>query len=278
MECTTSDEAYEAVQRLLTERHGALPAPSAPRLLASRRRQPVALVRARVLGGIAALASLDWRTAVVALAAAGASSRRAARCQQGAVLGTVIFLAMTGVFVGQGMRVVAHHDTPAWMSGLSTVLLRHGGVSLVLAGWSCVRLCVCGGCDPPKDGEDVCFLGASCWRRSVQCKRRYVLRVLGKAWSITWHGVVHKHSARARGSIVSIVQYAVTLMAYSLKRCFPAHRAHHPECVSPLRTGRVLVPLRGTWSSFDMDAAFCIKKSAGNAKPWSSIPQAAAET
>ena len=70
----------------------------------------------------------------------GASSRRAARCQQGAVLGTVIFLAMTGVFVGQGRRVVAHHDTPAWMSGLSTVLLRHGGVSLVLAGWSCVRL------------------------------------------------------------------------------------------------------------------------------------------
>ena len=110
MECTTSDEAYEAVTRLLTERHGALPAPSAPRLLASRRRQPVALVRARVLGGIAALA------------AAGASSRRAARCQQGAVLETVIFLAMTGVFVGQGMRVIAHHDTPAWMSGLSTVL------------------------------------------------------------------------------------------------------------------------------------------------------------
>ena len=33
----------------------------------------------------------------------------------GAVLGTVLFLVMTGVFVGQGMLVVAHHDTPAWM-------------------------------------------------------------------------------------------------------------------------------------------------------------------
>jgi len=68
-----SDEAFEAFRRLLTERHVAIPPPSAPRLLFSRRRQPVALVRARVLLGIAALASLDWRTAVVALVAAGAS-------------------------------------------------------------------------------------------------------------------------------------------------------------------------------------------------------------
>ena len=50
------------------------------------------------------------------------------------MLGTVIFLVMTGVFVGKGILFVAHHDTPAWMSGMSTVLLRHGGVSFVLAG------------------------------------------------------------------------------------------------------------------------------------------------
>ena len=123
-----SDEAYEAFRRLLTERHVAIPPPSAPRLLSSRRRQPVALVRARVLLGIAALASLDWSTAVVALVAAGASWRRSDRCQQGAVMGTVIFLVMTGVFVCKGMLFVAHHDTPSWMSGMSTVLLRHGGV------------------------------------------------------------------------------------------------------------------------------------------------------
>ena len=68
-----SDEAYEAFRRLLTERHVAMPPPPAPRTSSSRRRQPVARVRARVLLGIAALASLDWRAAVVALVAAGAS-------------------------------------------------------------------------------------------------------------------------------------------------------------------------------------------------------------
>ena len=129
-----SDEAYEAFRRLLTERQVAIPPPSGPRLHSSRRREPVALVRAHVLLGIAALASLGWRTAVVALVAAGASWRRSDRCQQGAVMGTVIFLVMTGVFVGKGILFVAHHDTPAWMSGMSTVLLRHGGVSFVLAG------------------------------------------------------------------------------------------------------------------------------------------------
>jgi hypothetical protein len=136
-----SAEAYEAFRRLLTERQVAIPPPSGrPRQSSSRRQQPVALVRARVLLGIAALASLDWRTAVVALVAAGASWRRSERCQQGAVLGTVLFLVMTGVVVGKGMLLVAHHDTPAWMSGISTVLLRHGGVSFVLAGWACVSL------------------------------------------------------------------------------------------------------------------------------------------
>ena len=144
-----SDEAYEAFRRLLTERHVAIPPPSAPRLLSSRRRPPVALVRARVLLGIAALASLDWRTAVVALVAAGASWRRSERFQQGAVLGTVLFLVMTGVFVGKGMLLVAHHDTPSWLSGISTVLLRHGGVSFVLAGWACVSLWRLRGLRPP---------------------------------------------------------------------------------------------------------------------------------
>jgi hypothetical protein len=135
-----SDEAYEAFRRLLTARHVAIPPLSAPRVLSSRRRQPAALVRARVLLGIAALASLDWRTAVVALVAAGASWRQAARFQQGAVLGTVIFMVMTGVCACQGIILVAHHDTPSWMSGLSTVLLRHGGGSFVLAGWAGVSL------------------------------------------------------------------------------------------------------------------------------------------
>ena len=145
-----SAEAYEAFRRLLTERQVAIPPPSGrPRQSSSRRQQPVALVRARVLLGIAALASLDWRTAVVALVAAGASWRRSERCQQGAVLGTVLFLGMTGVFVGQGMLLVAHHDTPAWMSGISTVLLRHGGVSFVLAGWACVSLWRLRGLRPP---------------------------------------------------------------------------------------------------------------------------------
>jgi hypothetical protein len=144
-----SDEAYEAFRRLLTERHVAMPPPPAPRTSSSRRRQPVARVRARVLLGIAALASLDWRTAVVALVAAGASWRRSERCQQGAVLGTVIFLVMTGVVVGKGMLLVAHHDTPSWISGISTVLLRHGGVSFVLAGWACVSLWRLRGLRPP---------------------------------------------------------------------------------------------------------------------------------
>jgi hypothetical protein len=135
-----SDEAYEAFRRLLTERHVAIPPPSAPRLPSSRRRQPAALVRARILLLIAALASLDWRTAVVALVAAGASWRRSDRFQQGAVLGTVILMVMTGVFVCKGILFVAHHDTPSWMSGISTVLLRHGGVSFVLAGCACVSL------------------------------------------------------------------------------------------------------------------------------------------
>ena len=143
------DEAYEAFRRLLTERHVALPPPSAPRLLASRRRQPVALVRARVLLGLAALASLDWRTAVVALVAAGASWRRSERFQQGAVLGTALFLVMTGVFVGKGILLVAHHGTPSWLSGIRTVLLRHGGVSFVLAGWACVSLWHLRGLRPP---------------------------------------------------------------------------------------------------------------------------------
>jgi hypothetical protein len=144
-----SAEAYEAFRRLLTERHVAMPPPPAPRTSSSRRRQPVALVRARVLLGIAALASLDWRAAVVALVAAGASWRRSERFQQGAVLGTVIFLVMTGVFVGQGILLVAHHDTPSWISGISTVLLRHGGVSFVLAGWACVSLWRLRGLRPP---------------------------------------------------------------------------------------------------------------------------------
>ena len=144
-----SDEAFEAFRRLLTERQVALPPPSAPRQSSSRRRQPVALVRARVLLGIAALASLDWRTAVVALVAAGASWRRSERFQLGAVLGTVIFLGMTGVFVCKGILLVAHHDTPSWMSGISTVLLRHGGVSFVLAGWACAGLWRLRGLRPP---------------------------------------------------------------------------------------------------------------------------------
>lgn len=46
-----SGEAYEAVRRLLTERHVALPPPSASRLLASRRRQPVALAARGLPGG-----------------------------------------------------------------------------------------------------------------------------------------------------------------------------------------------------------------------------------
>jgi hypothetical protein len=144
-----SAEAYEAFRRLLAERHVALPPPSGPRQSSSRRQQPVALVRARVLLGIAALASLDWRAAVMALVATGASWRRSERCQQGAVLGTVLFLVMTGVVVGKGMLLVAHHDTPSWISGISTVLLRHGGVSFVLAGWACVSLWRLRGLRPP---------------------------------------------------------------------------------------------------------------------------------
>jgi hypothetical protein len=67
----------------------------------------------------------------------------------GAGLGTGLLLVLTGVFVRQGMRVVAHHDTPAWMSGLSTVLLRPGGVRVVLAEWACVRLWRLRGLRPP---------------------------------------------------------------------------------------------------------------------------------
>jgi ferric-dicitrate binding protein FerR (iron transport regulator) len=106
-----SDEAYEALRRLLTERHLAIP-PQSSRLRSSApRRPPVALVRARILLLIAALASLDWSTAVVALVAAMASWGRAGRCQQGAVIGTAICMVMTGVFVCNGMVFVARHDT-----------------------------------------------------------------------------------------------------------------------------------------------------------------------
>ena len=44
------------------------------------------------------------------------------------MLGMVLLLGMAGVFVGKDMLCVAHHDTPSWMSGIRTVLLRHGGV------------------------------------------------------------------------------------------------------------------------------------------------------
>ena len=100
------------------------------------RRQPVAFVRARILLLIAALASLDWRTIVLALVAAMASWGRAGRFQQGAVIGTVIFMAIPGVFVFNGMVFVARHDTSSWISGMITVLLRHGGLSFLLAGWA----------------------------------------------------------------------------------------------------------------------------------------------
>ena len=135
-----SDEAYEALRRLLTERHIAIPAKSSPMRSSSRRRQPVALVRARFLLLIAALASLDWRTAALAIVAAMASWRRSGRFQQGAVIGTVIFMGITGVFVYNGVVFVAHHDTPSWMSGMITVLLRHGGFSFLLAGWAFLSL------------------------------------------------------------------------------------------------------------------------------------------
>jgi hypothetical protein len=32
------------------------------------------------------------------------------------------------------------------------------------------------------------------------------------------------------------------LMAYSLKMFFQAHRAHHPQCLSPLLTGSKSTP------------------------------------
>ena len=135
-----ADEAYEALRRLLTERHIAIPPRFLPMRSSSPRRQPVARVRARLLLFIAALASLDWRTAVVALVAAMASWGRAGQFQQGAVMGTVIFLIMTGVFVFHGIVFVARHDTPSWMAGMITVLLRHGGLSFLLAGWAFVNL------------------------------------------------------------------------------------------------------------------------------------------
>ena len=143
-----SDEAYEAFRRLLTERHVAMPPPSAPEQCFSRRRQLVVLVRARVLFRDCGARLPRLAPAVVALVAAGASWRRSERCQQGAVLGTVIFLVMTGVVVGKGILFWSHHDTPSWISGISTVLLRHGGVSFVLAGWACVSIGICGVCDP----------------------------------------------------------------------------------------------------------------------------------
>ena len=61
----------------------------------------------------------------------------------------VLLLGMTGVFVGKDMLCVAPHDTPSWMSGLSTVLLRPGGVRVVLAEWACVRLWRLRGLRPP---------------------------------------------------------------------------------------------------------------------------------
>ena len=132
-----SAEAYEALRRLLTERHIAIPPKSSPMRSSSPRRQPVALVRARILLLIAALASLDWSTAVLALVAAMASWGRAGRFQQGAVIGTVICMVITGVFVFNGMVFVARHDTSSsWIAGMITVLLRHGGLSFVLAGWA----------------------------------------------------------------------------------------------------------------------------------------------
>jgi hypothetical protein len=126
-----SAEAYEAFRRLLTARPVAIPPQSGPRQSSSRRRQPVALVRARVLLGIAALASLDWRTAVVALVAAGASWRRSERFQQGAVLGTVLFLRGPRDSLGGSPRhafldVRYKHGAPSswWCE------LRVGGVGL----------------------------------------------------------------------------------------------------------------------------------------------------
>ena len=39
---------------------------------------------------------------------------------------------------------------------------------------------------------------------------------MGQAWSIPFQGVVHTNAARARGSGVSLVTYAVTVMAYAV--------------------------------------------------------------
>jgi len=135
-----SDEAYEALRRLLTERHIAIPPQSSRMRSSAPRRPPVALVRARILLVIAALASLDWRTAVVALVAAMASWGRGGRFQQGAMIGTVICMVMTGVFVFNGMVFVARHDTSSWLAGMIVVLLRHGGLSFLLAGWAFLSL------------------------------------------------------------------------------------------------------------------------------------------
>src|SRR4029434_3848334 len=58
---------------------------------------------------------------------------------------------------------------------------------------------------------------SSAYLTDTQLSRLKRVPVIGKALRITFQGVVHKHSAIARGSIVSIVKYADTLMASSLK-------------------------------------------------------------
>jgi hypothetical protein len=93
-----------------------------------------------VLGGVTAFISREKRRAErrakEAAVFSWASWGRAGRFQQGAVIGTVIFLVITGVFVFNGMVFVARHDTSSWISGMITVLLRHGGLSFLLAGWA----------------------------------------------------------------------------------------------------------------------------------------------
>ena len=73
-------------------------------------------------------------------------------------------------------------------------------------------------------------------------EQKDVLRVMGKALRISFQGVVHKHTAIARGSIVSIVKYADTLMASSLTIFFQEHRAHYSQFLSPLLTGSKSTP------------------------------------
>ena len=55
---------------------------------------------------------------------------------------------------------------------------------------------------------------------------RHALRVMGQAWSIPFQGVVHTNAARARGSGVSLVTYAVTVMAYAVT----VHRMRKEQC------------------------------------------------